>query len=102
MSEVSSNITEANDDLQKLVEAAAGVVAGSKNLICIRKAMQYVGLSSEQQKSMALYQKVRRKAQRLQVVEVGKKVTPPPVAVDVDGSSRRESNSAVSSLTSVS
>ena len=78
MLEASTNTMEEDEALKKLVSAAAGVVTGSQNIIGVRKAMQYVGFSEEQCKSMRLYQQVRRKAQKLAVVDLEKKQTSPP------------------------
>ena len=96
MSEASSNTTEENDQFENLVIAAAGVVTGSRNIIGIRKAMEYVGFSEEQRKSMKLYQRVRRKAQKLTVVEVNKKQTTPPSGAEL---TIGLPNSEISSLT---
>ena len=52
MAEPSGDITGSTETLKKLVDAAAGVIAGSGNLIGMRKAMEYVGFSIEQQKSI--------------------------------------------------
>ena len=95
MSEPSSTHTEANSQQQKLVRAAAGVVAGSGNVVGVAKAMEVVGFLAEQRANMALYQKVRRLALKLSVVEAKEnKPTPPPPAVEVNP----QMESATSSL----
>lgn len=99
MSQASSDTTERDERLKKLVEAAAGIVAGSRKLVGVTKAMDIVGFSAEERKDITIYQKVRRKSLKLTVVEVGKNQTPnmpPPPAVDA------EPASGVSSLTNSS
>ena len=76
MSQASNNTTEALPRFQRLVLQAAGIVAGSQNAVGITRAMELVGFSVEERKTMKLYQQVRRKAARLSVVEVRKKSSP--------------------------
>ena len=80
MSLALSNQSEGTSNEENRVNLAAGIVAGSQKVVGVAKAMELVGFSVEEIKSMKLYQQVRRKAQKLCVVE---KVTPPPPAVDV-------------------
>jgi hypothetical protein len=72
----------ANVALESKVKAAAGVVAGSNNILGIQQAMSLVGFSLEEQRNMTLYQKVNRLSQKLTVVEVGKD-TPLPSTVEL-------------------
>jgi hypothetical protein len=69
MLEGSSTLSEADDQLKLLMERAAGVIAGSQNTIGVTKAMELVGFSEEQRKTMKLYQKVQRLSARLNVVK---------------------------------
>ena len=75
--------------------AASGIVAGSMKMVGITKAMELVGFTAEERKRMTLYQKVRRRAQRLSVVDLSKS-TPASTTIVVDGGMA----SAQSSLTS--
>ena len=60
------------EELLLLVEKAAGIVSGSQNTVGIRKAMSLVGFTTEEAAIMKWYQKVRRRAAKLEVVEKGK------------------------------
>jgi hypothetical protein len=88
-------MSERHDELLELVEQAAGIVAGSQKKVGIAKAMDLVGFSSEERGMMTLYQKVRRRAQKLSVVEITKGTPLLPGAVNVAPVA-----SATSSLTS--
>ena len=80
-----------SEDLQKqkmLIEEAAGIVAASHNKVGITQAMGLVGFSEDDRKKMNLYQKVRRRAQKLSVVEKKNKEATPPSQVDVGLSSQ--------------
>lgn len=69
--------------LNRLVEDAAGIIAGTKGRTKTMDAMKFIGFSESERKNMKLYQQVRRLAEKLQVVEVKKK--PGPVAaVSID------------------
>ena len=70
--------------LQELVVAASGIVAGSMKMVGITKAMELVGFTAEERKRMTLYQKVRRRAQRLSVVDLSKSM-PASTTIVVDG-----------------
>jgi hypothetical protein len=78
------------------VELAIGVVAGSQKLVGVAKAIELVGFLPKQVKSMKLYQQVRRKAQRLCIVE--KVTTPLPVDVVVPPTEEAMGRSIASSL----
>ena len=95
MSSSSSNPSEVDCQLKKQIRAAAGVVTGSGNVVGVAKAMEVVGFSAEQRSNITLYQKVRRLAKKLAVVEAkGNNPTPPPSTVEME-----PSTSATSSLT---
>ena len=95
MSSSSSNPSEVDCQLKKQIRAAAGVVAGSGNVVGVAKAMELLGFSAEQRSNITLYQKVRRLAKKLAVVEAkGNNPTPPPSTVEME-----PSTSATSSLT---
>lgn len=79
--------------MKAMVEQAAGIVTASANKVPIKEAMRLVGFSEEERSKFSLYQKVRRRSLRLEVVEKGKTSTPPS-AVDA-----RENVSATSDLT---
>ena len=73
MAEASSTTTEGICDYEVLVIQAAGIVAGSQYTIGIQRAMDLVGLKFEDARSkMKFYQQVRRKSEKLSVVEKGK------------------------------
>jgi hypothetical protein len=78
MAEASTNTTERIDKLKVLVIQAAGIVAGSQNTVGISQAMELVGFTVEERKTMKYYQQVRRKSTKLSVIEVGKGTTPLP------------------------
>jgi hypothetical protein len=61
---------ERSHQLEILVIQAAGIIAGSQNTVGIARAMEIVGFSAEERKHMKYYQKVRRKAAKLSVVEI--------------------------------
>lgn len=81
MSEASTHSSEDNSNVQNRVDLAAGIVAGSQKMVGVSKAMELVGFTPEEIKLQRLYQQVRRRAEKLCVVE--KTPTPPPVAVNV-------------------
>ena len=97
MADATSTSTVSNESLQKLVRAAAGVVAGSQKVVGVSKAMEVVGFTPEQRQNMRLYQQVHRKAQKLSLVDEEERInpTPPTAAVEVT----RQSESEASSLT---
>ena len=95
MSDASTTTTERSCILESLVQKAAGIVAGSQKAVGIARAMELVGFSEEERKTMKYYQKVRRKAARLSVVEIGKKSST-PVASSIGA---EPSVSTVSTLT---
>ena len=80
--------------VETLLEQASGIVAASQGKVGVAKAMELVGFSSGDRKNITLYQKVRRRAGKLSVVE---KKTPPIPAEEVN---LRDSASQVSALTS--
>ena len=94
MSSSSSNPSEVDCQLKKQIRAAAGVVAGSGNVVGVAKAMEVVGFSAEQRSNITLYQKVRRLAKKLAVVEAKGNNPTPPSTVEME-----PSTSATSSLT---
>ena len=77
-----------DDALKTLVAEAAGIVAASHKKVGIRQAMALVGFSEEERQKGAIYQRVRRKAMTLEVVEQG---TPPTNEVAVDATASQVS-----------
>jgi hypothetical protein len=75
-------MSRSDAELKELVEAAAGIVAGSLKRVGISQAMDLVGFNVEERRKMTLYQKVRRRALRLTVVDK-KSATPVPEVVEV-------------------
>jgi hypothetical protein len=63
------------EKLKALILEAAGIVAASHNKVGVTKAMELVGISAEERKEMKLYQQVRRRALKLNVVETKSKKT---------------------------
>jgi hypothetical protein len=92
-------MSEGVPDLQKKVDMAAGYIVASQKTLGISKAMELAGFSEEDRRNMTVYQKVRRRSQKLCIVEKGKKDTPPPETVKVDA---ERTSTAVSSLTTSS
>ena len=86
-------MSEVNSELQRKVEMAAGIIAGSQHTVGISRAMEIVGFSEEERRNMALYQKVRRRSLKLCVVD--KKAVVPIPAVEV---APRTSSTTTSSL----
>lgn len=74
--------SEEDLELAKKVEIAAGIIVGSQNSIGVSRAMEIAGFTSDDKKNITTYQKVRRRAQKLCIVEK-KKGTPAAVNVDV-------------------
>jgi len=62
-------MSEAKEAEDGMIAHASGVIAAGKGKIKIRLAMRLVGFRDEQAKNMTLYQKVRRKAQQMTVVD---------------------------------
>ena len=58
--------------LEAMVEEASGIIVGGKGKVKIIQAMALVGFTSEEQKSMKLYQQVRRHSSKLVIVKVKK------------------------------
>jgi RNase H-like domain found in reverse transcriptase len=82
MAEASQHATEAIQRLETMVSQAAGIIAGSQNTVGITRAMELVGFSLEERKTMKWYQKVRHKSSKLVVVEVAKGVPVKGLASD--------------------
>jgi len=61
-------MSEAKEVEEAMIDHASDIIAAGKGKIKIRVAMRLVGFSDEQVKNMTLYQKVRRKAERMTVV----------------------------------
>ena len=79
--------------IETMLEQASGIVAASQGKVGVTKAMELVGFKSDQRKNMTFYQRVRRCAAKLSVVEK----TPPIPAAEVN---MGDSGSQVSALTS--
>jgi hypothetical protein len=79
MSQATSHLSEGSSNEKKRVNLAAGIVAAGQKLVGVAKAMELVGFSQQEIKTLKLYQQVRRRAQKLCVVE--KKNTPPLAVV---------------------
>ena len=62
-------MAEDNGELERMVELAAGIIVGSQNTVKIVKAMEIAGFSLEERRNMTVYQKVRRRSQKLCIVE---------------------------------
>ena len=77
-----------DDTIAGMVEEAAGIVKASNNKVGIAKAMELVGFDGDAKKKMSLYQRMRRRAQHLAVVELGKHGTPPAAVVAMEASSQ--------------
>ena len=89
----STNMSEDKLKLESMVLEASGIHAASNGKVGIAQAMGLVGFSQDDIKKMSIYQKVRRKAQKVMVVEVAK--TPLPGSVNLSSS-----DSQVSALSS--
>ena len=89
------NMSEREALLAEMVREASGIVAATKQKVGIRKAMDLVGFSVEEQKNMKLYQQVRRSALKVTFVYGLPTKTPPAAEVHV-----RTSDSQVSALSS--
>jgi hypothetical protein len=72
MSEASNTSLERSCTLELLVIKAAGIVTGSQNAVGIARVMELVGFTLDERCNMKYYQKVRRKASKLTVVEIWK------------------------------
>jgi hypothetical protein len=84
MSEAPTNPTKDLDKVKERVKLAVGIVAGSQKIVGVAKAMELVGFSTEEIKTMKFYQQVCRKAMKLCVVKKeGAAPTPLPQAVNV-------------------
>ena len=96
-------MSERDSKLPAMVEIAAGIVAGSKNFVGIRKAMDIAGFTEEETKLMRLYQQVRRRSLNLFVVDATSNTTPPPpeaialLALAASGTSSLTSSSRIMS-----
>jgi hypothetical protein len=97
MSDAPSTPSEEDSNVQRKVNLAAGIVAGSQKVVGVAKAMELVGFSVTQVRSMKLYQQVRRKADKLCVVEKATVVALPEDVVVAPAATGR---SIASSLTS--
>ena len=75
---------EEEDRRKQLLAQAAGIVAASEGKVGITKAMELVGYSEEERKTMKFYQQVRRRSHVLVVVE--KKSVVPLESVQVNPS----------------
>jgi len=65
----SLNMLEGEDSKEEMISRASGIIAAAKGVIKIRQAMKLVGFSQDEICNMTLYQKVRRKSQRVSVVD---------------------------------
>lgn len=88
-------MSQSTEDVDSKVERAAGIIVGSQNTVGVAKAMEMVGFTLEERRHMTMYQKVRRRSQKLCITE-RKKLTPPPGSVRMDA---RTSSTGTSSLT---
>ncbi len=70
-------MSDVEEGIKEMVEQAAGIVAARANKVQIKAAMKLVGFSEEERSKFSLYQRVRRRSLRLEVVEKGKSTTPP-------------------------
>ena len=72
-------MSEGKERQQRLVFEAAGVVSASNKKIGITTAMGLVGFTKDEIKNMTLYQQVRRRAEKLTVVDASsnKSISPP-------------------------
>jgi hypothetical protein len=96
MSEASSTQSGTDEALKKLVEQAAGAVAGSQNAIGIRKAMELVGFTEEQRKNMTVKIATRLVENEKTVGAMNRK----SIAVIVRGvNATHDTNLAVSTVT---
>lgn len=90
-------MSEREDAYELMVEQAAGICAGSQNMVGTTQAMELVGFSKEERTVAKLYQRVRRRASKLEVVAKESTEAVVPTAVDVCAV-----DSSLSSLTSSS
>ena len=65
-------MSEEDVELQKRVKQASGIVAAAEGKVKIIDAMRLVGFSTPERKNMRVYQQVRRRSQRVEVVELKK------------------------------
>jgi len=62
-------MSEAKEVEERMIAHASGIIAAGRGKIKIRAAMRLVEFSDDQIKNMTLYQKVRRKAERMMVID---------------------------------
>jgi hypothetical protein len=72
-------------ELQKKVEVAAGIVGGGQSVVGVAITMEIAGFTEAEQQNISIYQKVRRRLQKLCIVEKNKKAIPPPEDVTAAG-----------------
>ena len=78
--------------IETMLELASGIVAASQGKVGVTKAMELMGFKSDHHKNTTFYQRIRRRAAKLSVVEK----TPPIPAAEVNMGG---SGSQVSALT---
>jgi len=62
-------MSEAKEVEDEMIADASGIIAAARGKIKIRQAMRLVEFTDAQVKNMTLYQKVRRKAKQMMVVD---------------------------------
>ena len=62
-------MSEAKEIEDRMIAHASGIIAAGRGKIKIAQAMRLVEFTDEQVRNITLYQKVRRKAQRMMVVD---------------------------------
>jgi hypothetical protein len=67
---ISIDISVDEDRLERLVVEAAGIIAAANGKVGIAQAMMLVGFTQEEKKNMTLYQRIRRKSARVEVVAI--------------------------------
>jgi len=65
----SLNMSEGKDSKEEMMSRASGIIAAAKGVIKMRQTMKLVGFSQDEICKMTLCQKVRRKSQRMSVVD---------------------------------
>ena len=76
-------MSETEQELAGLAEQAAGVVTASRNKVGIRQAVQLVGFTKEEAGVMKWHQRVRRRSQKVELVE--KENSTPPSRAEAAG-----------------